>query len=143
MLEHILVAVDGSPASRHAARFAFSLARQVKAKVTLLTVLPLPTVLPLGPMSGYAILSPGLSDEVKAQLLGKLDEIAAEAGGVDFERVLETGPIVDTIVEHAQKTAADLIVIGARGLGAGSRLMLGSVSDRVVHAAHCPVTVWR
>lgn len=143
MLEHILVAVDGSPPSRHAARFAFSLARQVKAKVTLLTVLPLPTVLPLGPMSGYAILSPGMSDEMKGQLLGKLDEIAAEAGGVEFERVLETGAIVDTIVEYAQKHAADLIVIGARGLGAGSRLMLGSVSDRVVHAAHCPVTVWR
>lgn len=143
MLQHILVAVDGSPASRHAARFAFSLARQVKAKVTLLTVLPLPSVLPLGPLSGYAILSPGLSEPVKAQLQAKLDEIAAEAGGTDCERLLEVGPIVDTIVDLAQKKAVDLIVIGARGLGAGSRLMLGSVSDQVVHAAHCPVTVWR
>lgn len=143
MLSHILVAVDGSPPSRNAARFAFSLANQVKAKVTLLTVLPMPTVLPLGPMSGYAVLSQGISEPDRKALLGKLDEIAAEAGGAQFERVVEVGAVVDTIVTHAQRMGVDLIVIGARGMGAGERFFLGSTSDRVVHAAHCPVTVWR
>ena len=46
MVQHILVALDGSAPSRHAARFAFSLARQTKAQVTLLTVLPPPEVVP-------------------------------------------------------------------------------------------------
>jgi nucleotide-binding universal stress UspA family protein len=38
---------------------------------------------------------------------------------------------------------ADHVVVGARGLNAGTRWLVGSVSDRVVHHAHCPVTVVR
>ena len=143
MVKHILVAVDGSGPSRKAARFAFSLAEQVKAKVTLLTVLPPPEVLPLGPLSGYMVMSAKLTDADLLTMQGRLDEIAADARDVPCERLVETGHIVETIVERAQHLGVDLIVLGARGLGAGKRLLLGSVSDRVVHAAHCPVTVWR
>ncbi len=143
MVKNILVAIDGSAASRAAALFAFGLAAQTKAKVTLLTVLPQPEVLPMGPFSGYAATSPTLNEADMKALKTRLDEIAADAKGFECERVIEIGPVVDTIVDRAAKYSVDLIVIGARGLGAGKRLLLGSVSDRVVHAAHCPVTVWR
>lgn len=143
MLEHILVAVDGSGPSRHAARYALALAEQTRAKVTLLTVLPPPEVVPLGPLSGYAVVSPAISKEEVQKVEGRLDEIAAERPGVSVTKVVEMGPVADTIIDTANHRNADLIVMGARGLGPGRRFLLGSVSDRVVHHAHCPVTVWR
>lgn len=143
MLEHILVAVDGSGPSRHAARYALSLARQTKAKVTLLAVLPPPEVVPLGPLSGYAVVSPAISKEEVHKVEARLEEIAAEHRDVPVTKVVEMGPVADTIIDTAHHKGVDLIVMGARGLGPGRRFLLGSVSDRVVHHAHCPVTVWR
>jgi len=143
MLQHILVAVDGSGPSRHAARFALSLAEQTRAKVTLLTVLPPPEVVPMGPLSGYAVVSPAISNEEVQKVEKRLDEVAAERPGLEITKVVEMGPVADTIIDTANRRNADLIVMGARGLGPGRRFLLGSVSDRVIHHAHCPVTVWR
>jgi nucleotide-binding universal stress UspA family protein len=143
LIRHILVAVDGSGPSRHAARFALALARDTKAKVTLLTVLPPPEVLPLGPLSGYAVVAPPMTVEETKKLEARLQEIGGEYPDVEVAKVVEIGPIADTIVDVATHKNIDLIVMGARGLGPGRRFLLGSVSDRVVHHAHCPVTVWR
>ncbi len=143
MLTNILVAVDGSAPSRHAARFALALAQQTKAKVTLLTVLPPPEVVPLGPVSGYAVVSSPVSNDEVKKVEARLDEIALERRDVEITKVVEVGPVADTIVDVASHRGADLIVMGARGLGPGRRFLLGSVSDRVAHHAHCPVTIWR
>jgi len=53
------------------------------------------------------------------------------------------GPPAQVIVEEAERWGADLIVIGSRGLGAWSRLLLGSVSNSVVHHAKCSVEIVR
>jgi nucleotide-binding universal stress UspA family protein len=143
MVERILVAVDGSKSSRGASRFALALARQAKAKVTLLAVLPLPDVLPMGPLSGYAVVRPAVSDEDSRAIEGRLREVSSDYPDVEVERRVEMGAVADTIIDVAAQLNADLIVMGARGLGPGRRFLLGSVSDRVVHHAHCPVTVWR
>jgi nucleotide-binding universal stress UspA family protein len=54
-----------------------------------------------------------------------------------------TGPARQVIVEEAESWGADLIVMGSRGLGAWSRLLLGSVSSAVVHHAKCSVEIVR
>jgi nucleotide-binding universal stress UspA family protein len=143
MVKHILVAVDGSAPSRHAARFALSLARQVGARVTLLTVLPQPEVIPLGPFSSSAITSPPATDADLKRMKEELDAIASEHGPVTVVRAVEVGKVAETILQFADKQKADLIVMGARGLSPAQRFLLGSVSDRVVHHANVPVTVWR
>jgi nucleotide-binding universal stress UspA family protein len=143
MVKHILVAVDGSGPSRHAARYALALAQQANAKVTLLTVLPPPEVVPLGPLSGYAVVSPPISGDEMKKVEARLQEIASESRGVPVDKIVEIGPVAETIIDTAGHRGVDLIVMGARGLGPGRRFLLGSVSDRVVHHAHCPVTVWR
>ncbi len=143
MLKHIVVAIDGSAPSRHAARFALTLAEELNAEVTLLTVLQPPEVLPMGPMSGFAVLTPPTSAADIAKLKETLAAIAAEKSAVKAHLRVEIGPVADTICDVASKEQADLVVMGARGLGPGARFLLGSVSDRVVHHAHCPVTVWR
>ncbi|MBL9037251.1 MAG: universal stress protein [Archangium sp.] len=143
MLQHVMVAMDGSTAARRAARFAMSLAGQTKARVTLVTVLPPAEVLPLGPLSGYAVVTPPLTEKEARDLDARLKEVAGEFPDVAVERLIESGPVADTLVDTAQRLNVDLLVLGARGLGPGRRLLLGSVSDQVVHHAHCPVTVWR
>ena len=143
MLTHVLVAVDGSPSSRKAARFALSLASGAKAKVTLLSVLEPPQVLPVAPLGGFVVSTPAPTEADLRSVNATLKEMAQESHGVEVTTQVEVGDIADTIVDTAQKLGADLIVMGARGLGAAKRILLGSVSDRVVHHAHCPVTVYR
>lgn len=142
MLKHVLIAVDGSVPSKHAARFGLSVAAQLGAKATLLTVLQQPEVIPMGPL-GTSIVAPQPSDQELRAMRAQLDAMAAEHGKVPVEKVVELGPIAETIVDFAAKNGVDLIVLGARGMGPAKRFLMGSVSDRVVHHAHCPVTVWR
>ncbi|MBL8952024.1 MAG: universal stress protein [Myxococcaceae bacterium] len=142
MLSHVLIAVDGSPPSRHAARFGLSLAEQLDARATLLTVLHKPEVIPLGPMATSVVTSGPTEAELES-LRGGLDAIANEHPALNVQRVIELGQVAETIIEWAGKNQVDLIVVGARGLGPARRFLLGSISDRIVHHAHCPVTVWR
>ena len=55
----------------------------------------------------------------------------------------EIGHPIDRIVAVAQDIQADLIVLGSRGLGGWNSYLLGSVSDGVLHHAHCPVLIVR
>lgn len=143
MVRHVLVAFDGSQGSQHAATFAFGLAKLAGAKVTLLTVLPLPDIVAVGPLSGYAALMPPMSEGQAAQTKIQLDALAANHPDVTTDTAVEIGLVADTIVDTGARLKVDLIVVGARGLGPGRRFLLGSVSDRVVHHAPCPVTVCR
>ncbi len=143
MLNHILIAVDGSPTSLNAARFGYSMAEQAKAQVTLLAVLPAPDVVPVGPLSGYVVLTPPStgSDAVRAEEL--VDRLATGNPRVKTTCKVATGHISETICEVAKSSCVDLIVVGARGISAARRLLLGSISDRVAHHANCPVIIWR
>lgn len=141
MLGNILVAVDGSDSSRRAAKFAHDVAIKTGAKLTLLYVLDTPTVLPLAPFDAVGIVGrpPGPEELKSAEKL--LEEIARDFPPAQVEKRVEIGNPAHVIVEQAEMLHADHIVVGARGLGATGRWLVGSVSDRVVHHAKVPVTV--
>lgn len=144
MLDHVLIAFDDSESARKAARYGLSLARLARAKVTLLTVLHSPVVVPVGPLSGYAVLQKPPTEAEVAHARQKLEQLAQMEPELKCEfRVELGGDPAETIVDVANSASANLIVIGARGLGIARRFLLGSVSDRVAHHAHCPVTIWR
>jgi nucleotide-binding universal stress UspA family protein len=63
--------------------------------------------------------------------------------GMAYEWQFEVGHPVDTILHVAKDRGADLIVLGSRGLGGFKRLLLGSVSNGVLHHAPCPVLIVR
>jgi nucleotide-binding universal stress UspA family protein len=71
----------------------------------------------------------------------KLNEASDKTLRVSHE--LLGGPAKQAILDEAEKWGADLIVMGSRGLGAWSRLVLGSVSNAVAHHAKCSVEVVR
>jgi nucleotide-binding universal stress UspA family protein len=66
-----------------------------------------------------------------------------EGRGIDGVFIEGTGHPADVIVQEAEESGADLIVVGTRGLNAAKRLVLGSVSTTVVHNAPCDVLVVR
>ena len=141
MIQHILVAVDGSDSSRKAARFAHDLAQQTQARITLLFVLEPPRMVALGFLDSELISTERRSPEELERVRRLLGELAADLPRAQVQQVVEIGRPADTIVEQAEKLGADHIVVGARGLSAGGKWLLGSVSDRVIQHAARPVTV--
>lgn len=143
MIQHVLVAFDASENARKAAHFAHDLAEQTGARITLLYVIEPPRVLPIGPLDSFLVTGPQHSQEEFQAVRRMLDEAAAELPRAQVEKVVEVGLPADVVCAQADKLAADLIVVGARGHGTGGRWLLGSTSDRIVHQATRPVTVVR
>lgn len=136
----IVVGVDGSPASTAAIRWAVRDARLRGRVITLVHVLPTPeraeyADLPIGE-AGTAVREKRgreLLDEVCALITGRADE------PVKVETCLITGTTVQTLVDLSAE--ADLVVVGRRGRGTVASLLLGSVSQGLLHRARCPVVV--
>ena len=143
MIKNILVGVDGSKASIDACHFAMGIAEQTKAQLTFLFVIETPQVIPVGPLSGYVTTSAPRSEEEVKKAEAVVNQLAHERPALNVKSRVEFGVPEDVICDLAGTMGADLVVVGARGHNAAQRLFLGSVSDRVVHHAPCPVTVVR
>jgi len=153
MINRILVPIDGSEHSRKALEFAADIAGRFNASVVLVHVVSTAALLPAPvPQVGVPVTPEGVPPPVfskkMAEDLAKLgSELLArgssevEKRGLTVKNVLERGEPVEKIVQTAKNERCDLIVIGARGLGKMRALLLGSVSDGVVHRAPCPVLV--
>lgn len=151
MYRHILLAVDGSAASRHVAEHAFELAAQLGTPVTLLHVLE-DVAVPFAqygmePYVDFEALSPGLVEAQRQGATRMLAGIAALApAGLDVDTaVIEaTGHRVgEVITREAEQRGADLVVLGTHGQRGLSRVFLGSVADSVLRTASIPVTLVR
>ncbi|MGQ9864756.1 MAG: universal stress protein [Pseudanabaenaceae cyanobacterium] len=144
----IMVAVDGSQAAARAVAQAIALG----GEVVLVTVLEAPgayfpnILLPTGDW----VTVPGPPDrdmeklltEAAENLLARYQKECAEAGIAARTCVVRGSPR-ETLCQVAAQENPDILAIGSRGLGSVERLMLGSVSDYVVHHAPCPVLVVR
>ena len=75
-----------------------------------------------------------------ANILDKCKQIA-EKNDVKIETVIGEGDAASTIVGYAQKGDFDTIIIGRRGLGRFKEMMLGSISNKVLHHAKCTVMI--
>lgn len=143
MFTHILVASDGSEHALKAAQTAAALAQKFEAKVTLLSVFDPPSDTTLLAAGQAALSSDALTrfaEEVQESVERRTGEVLDKMG-VRYVFRREKGHPVDMIVSVAAREHVDLIVMGSRGLGGLQSFLLGSVSDRVLHHAHCPVLI--
>ena len=139
-LKKILWATDFSDEAQEALLYADAFARAFKAHLIALHVVP--------------DFSPALYDMasvIKGELARRVDSVKKEAKrrletlkkvkGLSFEIVVQEGTASKKIIEIAEKKAADLIVIGRRGLSAIEKLFIGSVANQVLRNSSVPVLV--
>ncbi|MGD0700701.1 MAG: universal stress protein [Trebonia sp.] len=136
----IIVGVDGSDHSRRALNWAIGEAAVRHAPLTVLIVQPA-----IAGYSGSAVAYPGdaaRAEEARKAAQEETDLALAQLGGPGPESVTVQAAIgIPAAVLIDVSRDADLVVVGSRGSGGFSQLILGSVSSQVTHHAHCPVVV--
>jgi nucleotide-binding universal stress UspA family protein len=149
MYRHILVALDNTALSGIVLEQAIALAKGISAKLTILHVLcgeeGVSPVMPLMPLPDYypALAATTLEqyqeewEAFSTQSLARLREAQAqaEAAGITVEHLQKGGRPGPTICEVAQELGVDLIILGRRGHSGLSELLMGSVSNYVMHHA--------
>lgn len=133
-MRRIVVGVDGSTSSVEALRLAVELAGTWSARVEAISVWQ--------PYYGTVEL-PGPIEDLEAKAEAALvDAMAAiEPGDVDVTPVVVDGDAAEVLIERSQ--GADMLVLGTRGRGGFTGLLLGSVSQKCAHHATCPVLIAR
>jgi len=133
----ITVGVDASEDSVRALRWAIDEARLRDAELELVHAYPSPELVALP-----AVVTLPSDEELKSGADAVIDDALAavdDAGEVTIIRTVRSGGAASVLCEAAE--GADLLVVGARGLGGFRGLLLGSVSHQVVAHAPCPVVV--
>jgi nucleotide-binding universal stress UspA family protein len=135
MFATIVLGLDGSDASETAIQVAVELAKRDGAKLVIAHVEQ-----DLIGKGGGPILA--TEDEIQAEIRQRAKELSAEGidTSVKIRNVMLGGP-AHPIEEIADEENADLIVVGTRGHSAVAGLLLGSVTQRLLHIAHRPVLV--
>jgi nucleotide-binding universal stress UspA family protein len=141
----IIHPTDFSPASRPALAQAIAAAKEQRAQLLVIHVLAIP--MPIPAADGYV--SPRLYDDVmksaQADARRRLDALVSKAkkAGVRAAGLLLEGVAAEEIARAARGRRASLVVMGTHGRTGLARLFLGSVAERVVGTAPCPVMTVR
>ncbi len=136
-VKSILVPVDFTENSRNALRYASELARRFEASVSALHVIPDEEV------AGVYIQkrSPERIEELQAGVKEEFDKFIPEdvAKDVRVQKLIRVGEPYVEVIRQAKEGKADLIVMATHGRGGISHTLLGSVAEKVVRKASCPV----
>jgi nucleotide-binding universal stress UspA family protein len=137
-METIVVGVDGSPGARVALEFA---AREAALRIARLRIICAWEVPPFVYPSGFALPHDGFRDGAETIVGEAVAAAKAHEPTVECEGKAVQGQPAGVLLREASN--ADLIVVGRRGHGGFTSLLLGSISHQVVQHAPCPVTVVR
>jgi nucleotide-binding universal stress UspA family protein len=142
----IVVGVDGSEGSARALRWALNEARLRGAQLRVIHAWFVPLVLALPSEETFGIPEPpGSMEEIRAALAKEAANVLAaamqdiEAGDVHVGGEVIEGKPARVLTEAAAD--GDLLVVGGRGLGGFTGLLLGSVSQQCAHHARCPLVI--
>lgn len=143
-IRQILVPVDFSEHSSAALDYAAGLARMAGASVDVLHVWQVPIFEPPGPLVPEAATSLWEAARRNAEQAVETFRAAASKRGIAVRSSKAVaGTPANAIVDVAESGGYDLIVIGTHGRTGISRALIGSVAERVVRHAHCPVLAVR
>jgi nucleotide-binding universal stress UspA family protein len=148
LFKKILVPLDGSAHSLKALEEAVQIAKISSGKITLINVCSLLSVLIDPSVSGNDVIPTDAAvsrmmeavQKCGSQIL-RVGEQRISAMGVQVEKILVEGHAVQEIARAANEGNFDLIAMGARGVSHMREMVLGSVTDGVLHHAHCAVLV--
>lgn len=134
-MNKILVGIDGSEGSKAALRWAIDEAKTHGATIEALYAW---SYLDQSALGGDFV--PGYSeDDARVELDKTVDEVLGTESAVSIERTVICELPARALIKAS--AGADLVVVGARGLGGFRELLLGSVSHQVANHVACPVTI--
>ncbi|MBB3104605.1 universal stress protein [Azomonas macrocytogenes] len=142
-MHKILVAFDGSEGAKRALQYVIDFSEESKRPldVHILNVQQEPILF------GEDYLTPNMVDELTKSLLSKSTELLKSAGskldtaGIGYQLHSAVGNVAEKVNEMVKKLGCDTVVMGTRGLGSFSGLLLGSVATRVIHEVPVPVVL--
>jgi nucleotide-binding universal stress UspA family protein len=141
--KRILCPIDFSDASRAAMETAADLAKRQGGRLTLFHAYPVPGyTFP----DGSFVASSKMLEELAEAARNHLEEwrrIATSLGLAEVQAVTAVGEPAAEIVAHARDNAIDLVVVGTHGRTGLTHAIMGSVAERVVRKAPCPVLTVR
>jgi nucleotide-binding universal stress UspA family protein len=138
-IDRILCPIDFSDVSRHALAHVAAFAQWYEAKVTVLHVYsaPVPPVAVSQYPGNISLLPPVQPDEVQAQVRTFCEPLSV--AGVSPAIIVEEGDPAKAITRMAGDAPPDLLIMGTHGRGGFQRLLLGSVTEKVLRLVACPV----
>ncbi|MEZ4334875.1 MAG: universal stress protein [Myxococcota bacterium] len=141
----ILVPTDFSEDAASALAMAKELAGKLGSRLVILHAYRVDLPMATPDLGGGFILPDRFYEELRASATKQVEALAAETAktGVAVEGVAIEERPASAIVETAKRLPADLIVMGTRGLTGLAHVVLGSVADRVIREATCPVLTVR
>jgi nucleotide-binding universal stress UspA family protein len=143
-IRHILVPTDFSDGSAEAFETALSMAADTGARLTLFHVQSLPgvglpdVIMPIAPEMLRHI-----EHSLELILSQLVDRARARRVDADYKSIIGSGSVASAICRAASELGVDLLVIGAHGKGGLGHAILGSVAEKVVRRAPCPVLTVR
>ena len=137
MFEHILVAIDGSSYTKQALPAAAEIAKKFDSEIFVLHV----SEHDRGRAAVYTLETPAAATAMVADAVKKLEDAGITAKGKLVD--VAAGHVAKAIVETAEATGIDLILMGSRGISDVQSVMLGSVTHKVMQTAVIPVLVVR
>ena len=141
LLNHVLVATDFGEASDAALSYGRALARTFGATLHLLHVTENVYLKAVG-TDTYSVVFPELQRDVDDEARGKLKDRIDQDTPTEMALLTSNAPAA-SIVDYAKTHQIDLIVVGTHGRGAVAHLLMGSVAEKVVRTAPCPVLTVR
>ena len=139
-LKSVMVATDFSPLSEKAIDYAVMIAKQFGAKILIMHVLD-----PITVTTTDALMFSDNSEALRKmaeEMMKNLADILKEKG-VSIETALLKGAAASEIISKAAQAGVDVIIMGTHGRKGIEHLILGSVAEKVVRSATCPVMVVR
>ena len=138
----VLLPVDGSEASARATGELIRMLAWYKERpaIELLAVhLPVPRLPNMKLVVSEEAIERYYAEETDAMVAASRK--ALDAAGIQYTVHKLVGPIAESIVDHANRIGADMIVMGTRGMTALSGMVMGSIATKVLHLAHVPVVL--
>ena len=135
----ILIATDGSKTSQNAVKYAIKLVKNSRSNdtITLISVHDDTALRHASQFVGKEQVEDYLRELSEKDL--KAPRKALDTAGIKHNNVIAIGHIAEEIVKLADKGKFDLIVMGSKGRSAFADILMGSVAQRVLHAAKAPV----
>lgn len=149
-MKKVLIALDYDPTAQKVAETGFALAKSLNAEVTLLHVIKdpvfyaTPDFSPIMGYSGFVDVSPTVLDSIdglKDASLQYLNKTREHLGDLTIQTLVKEGDFAETILKAAEELHADIIVIGSHSQKWLENILVGSVTENVLHDSSIPLFI--